>query len=230
VARLYQVLGSGPRPDPRPNQVGSLYRKVARVLDVLSRREPHRLDYGRWQARLKNLTEEGESEHFELFRSRFEGTHPALPGPEVWSEYHPDNPAISLRYESGLPRCGQPVPDERLPALRHLANLHYWSVCTLLDLSYRHGGQFHSAARRHMTGPLRSLGGELARNGHGLPFDVFVPGYAPGLGDRQNLAVAHGMLREVATVQERFARFLPFDYPQACVPETLWELTTLTWD
>lgn len=226
VARLYEVLGSGPTPTPRPNQVGSLYRKVTRVLELLRAREPDRLDYPTWTARLDLLREEGESEHFVLFRALFEGTHPALlGGQDVWNPASPDHPVVPLHLATGLPPSGEPVPDETVPVLRHLSNLHYWAVCMLLDQSYRRGCRFHSAARRHMTGPMRSLGTALARNGEGVPFDAFVAGYAPGRGDAENLELCRGMVRQIVLAQERCARHLPPDYAHTCARETLWELS-----
>lgn len=229
VERLYEVLDTGPGPSPRPNQVGSLYRKVTRVLALLEQREPQRLDYPRWYARLDLVREEGESEHFALFRALFEGTHPALlGGHEVWDPQSPDHPVVPLNHATGLPPSGEPVPDETVPALRHLANLHYWSVCMLLDQSYRRGGGFHSAARRHMTGPLRCLGTALAGLGEGMPFDVFVAGYAPGGDDAENLLLTRSMVRQVALAQERYARHLPPDYAHTCALETLWELSLVS--
>jgi hypothetical protein len=224
VRRLYQVLEQGGG-GGRPNQVGSLYRKVERVLQLLERRDPDRLPYSDWYARLDLLREEGESEHFQLFRSMLEGTHPALPGsPAVWDPTNEDHPALPLRYVSGLPRSGEPVPDEPAPALRHLSNLHYWAVGLLLDLSYRHRGQFHTAARRHMTGPLRCLGSALAGLVEGVPFDVFVAGYASGLDDRSNIALTQSLVGQIRLVQDRFARYLPPDYAPGCAAETEWEL------
>jgi hypothetical protein len=228
IARLYAALNANSRRSARPNQVGSLYRKVERVLGLLRDREPGRLDYSYWERRLEVLRQEGETEHFELFRSLFEGTHPALPGdPNVWDPNHPEYPVVALRHESGLPRSGEPVVDEPVPAMRHLANLHYWSVCMLLDLSYRTLGRFHSAARRHMAGPLRSLASALAEVGEGLPFDAFVAGYAPGLDTERNVALTVSMIEQIKIAQERYARHLPRDYAQACAFETAWELTQL---
>ncbi|MEU1075535.1 ferritin-like domain-containing protein [Streptomyces sp. NPDC005878] len=226
VDRLYEVLGAAAPTAPRPNQVGSLYRKVTRVLELLRDREPDRLDYTSWFARLELLREEGESEHFTLFRSMFEGTHPALRDcADVWNPASPDHPVVPLHHASGLPPSGSPVPDETVPALRHLANLHYWAVCMLLDASYRQGMHFHSAARRHMTGPLRALGTALAQRGEGLPFDVFVAGYAAGLDGAENLRLTHTMVRQIALDQQRYSRHLPYDYPAHCARETLWELS-----
>ncbi|MEV6778276.1 2Fe-2S iron-sulfur cluster-binding protein [Streptomyces syringium] len=228
IEKLYQVLGAGAEPRPRPNQVGSLYRKVGKVLELLEKREPDRLDYPIWRARLDVLREEGESEHFALFRALFEGTHPALLGAQqVWDPGSPDHPVIPLHHATGLPPSGEPVRDETVPALRHLANLHYWAVCMLLDQSYRRGGQFHSAARRHMTGPLRSLGTALAHLGEGVPFDVFVAGYAPGRHERESLALTRSMVSQTAIAQERYARHLPPDYAHTCAWETLWELSLM---
>ncbi|MFC0844163.1 ferritin-like domain-containing protein [Streptomyces noboritoensis] len=229
VDRLYQVLGSTAPTAPRPNQVGSLYRKVTRVLELLQEREPDRLDYTSWFARLELLREEGESEHFTLFRSMFEATHPALQDcTDVWNPASPDHPVVPLSHSSGLPPSGTPVPDETVPALRHLANLHYWAVCMLLDASYRQGMHFHSAARRHMTGPLRSLGTALAHRTEGLPFDTFVAGYAPGLDTTQNLRLTHTMVQQITIAQQHYARHLPYDYPANCALETLWELSLVS--
>ncbi|GGP33640.1 2Fe-2S iron-sulfur cluster-binding protein [Streptomyces melanogenes] len=229
VDRLYEVLGSTAPAAPRPNQVGSLYRKVTRVLELLQEREPDRLDYTSWFARLELLREEGESEHFTLFRSMFEATHPALQDcTDVWNPASPDHPVVPLSHSSGLPPSGTPVPDETVPALRHLANLHYWAVCMLLDASYRQGMHFHSAARRHMTGPLRTLGTALAHHTEGLPFDTFVAGYAPGLDTTQNLRLTHTMVQQITIAQQHYARHLPYDYPANCALETLWELSLVS--
>ncbi len=199
------------------------------MLGLLEKREPQRLDYPRWYARLDAVREEGEGEHFALFRALFEGTHPALLGGQhVWDPASPDHPVVRLNHATGLPPSGEPVPDEIVPALRHLANLHYWSVRMLLDQSYRRGGGFHSAARRHMTGPLRSLGTALAGLGEGMPFDVFVAGYAPGRDDAENLLLTRSMVRQVAIAQERYARHLPPDYAHTCAQETLWELSLMS--
>jgi aerobic-type carbon monoxide dehydrogenase small subunit (CoxS/CutS family) len=229
VQRLYDALGVAGKNDVRPNQVGSFYRKVSRVLELLREHQPDLIDYDHWEQRLAVVRDEGEIEHFELFRSLFDGTHPALPGdPGIWNTAHPQHPVTALRHETGLPRSGEPVVDEPVPAMRHMANLHYWAVCMLLDLSYRSRGQFHSAARRHMAGPLRSLGSALAAVGEGLPFDVFVASYAPGLDTGRNHALTGAMLQQVVIAQDRYARHLPHDYSHACAVETIWELTQLS--
>ncbi|WP_108516993.1 ferritin-like domain-containing protein [Bradyrhizobium algeriense] len=219
VERLYKVLGT-----TRPNRVGSLYHKIEAVLDQLRMRHPRLIDFGLWQRRLEEVREEGESEHFEFFRSLFDGTHPALPGLEVWDPANRDYPAFKLFVTSGLPLTGEPIPHHKHPALRHLGNLHYWIVCMLLDQSYRRGGRFHNAARRHMTGPLRSLATELARDGEGMPFDVLPSGYAPGADTLVNLQLTMSMLGEIAFAEKRFAAFLPFDYSTRCALETTQEL------
>jgi aerobic-type carbon monoxide dehydrogenase small subunit (CoxS/CutS family) len=229
VTRLYEKLGPTAHGHPRPNQVGSLYRKVGRVLELMRDKYPGRLDYSYWGGRLNVLLAEGESEHFGLFRSLFEGTHPSLPGGiEVWDPHHPGHPAIALQHNTGLPLSGEQIIDAPVPAMRHLANLHYWAVCMLLDLSYRTRRRFHSAARRHMAGPLRSLGSALATARQGVPFDVFVPGYAPGLDGDRNLDLTLSMLRQLKLDQEYYGRHLPPDYSYTCVIETIWELTQLT--
>lgn len=221
VARLYKVLGA-----TRPNQVGSLYHKIEAVLNQVRVRQPDLVDFDMWQSKLAVVRDEGEGEHYQLFRSLFEGTHPALPGPDIdiWDRNHPDYPAFELSTTSGLPPAGQPVPHAELPALRHLGNLHYWTVCMLLDQSYRRGGRFHNAARRHMTGPMRSLAAALASAREGMPFDVLPPGYAPGKDSADNLQLAMMMLTEITFAERRFAAFLPPDYSRRCAIETAQEL------
>ncbi|WFU25147.1 ferritin-like domain-containing protein [Bradyrhizobium sp. CB1717] len=219
VKRLYEVLGT-----TRANHVGSLYRKIEAVLDQLRMRQPDLIDYSVWQSRLEAVREEGEGEHFALFRSLFEGTHPALPGPQIWDPSNPNYPAFDLSVTSGLPPAGEVVPDSELPALRHLGNLHYWTVCMLLDQSYRRGGRFHNAARRHMTGPLRSLAAALALSGEGMPFDVLPTGYAPGKDSDNNLGLTLTLVNEITFAEKRFASFLPSDYFRRCALETSQEL------
>lgn len=212
----------------RPNHVGSLYRKIEAVLDQVQLRQPHLIDYPGWRKKLQDIRLEGEGEHFQLFKSLFDGTHPALPGPEVWDPANPDFPSHDLQVETGIPPAGQDVPSELLPALRHLANLHYWTVCMLLDQSYRRNGRLHNAARRHMTGPVRSLATELATNGQGVPFDVLPMGYAFGKDQRHNLSLLRLMLKEIVYAEERFTAFLPVDYSRRCALETAQELAVVT--
>lgn len=214
----------------RPNRIGSLYRKITEVLGQLEVRDPSIIDYDYWRTRLLEVMIEGESEHYALFRSLIEGTHPALPGPEVWQEDHPDHPSKPLSVTTGLPRPGEKIPHERLPALRHLANLHYWVVCMLLHQSYERGGRLHNAARRHMTGPMRSVAWALAETGDGAPFDVLPTGYAPGLSAAENIALVRSMLQEISQAEIRFALFLPHDYPARCALETAQEVAMVVRD
>ena len=79
-----------------------------------------------------------------------------------------------------------------------------------------------------MAGPLRSLGCGLATVHQGVPFDVFVPGYAPGLDGTQNLALTISMLRQLKLDQEYYGRHLPYDYSYTCAAETIWELAQVT--
>nr|WP_274602226.1 ferritin-like domain-containing protein [Sphingomonas sp. CFBP 8760] len=219
VDELYRTLGPA-----RHNQVGSLYRKIAAVLEEVRQRQPDLIDYGLWAKRLEAVMVEGEDEHFELFRSIFLGTHAALDGPQVWDPASPDHPSHALVVVSGLPPAGEAIGDALMPALRHIANLHYWAVCMLLDQSYRRRGRYHNAARRHMTGPLRSVATALADLGQGCPFDSLPQGYAPGIDDAQNLALTLTMVREITQAEARFAPFLPVDYARRCALETAEEL------
>ncbi|MBY9064949.1 2Fe-2S iron-sulfur cluster binding domain-containing protein [Sphingomonas yunnanensis] len=219
VDQLYGVLGTA-----RPNQVGSLYRKIEAVMGELRNREPDLIDFNLWLKKLEEVRIEGEAEHFELFKSIFLGTHSALPGSQVWAPGSPQYPSYALHVETGLPPAGEDVKDELLPALRHIGNLNYWAVCMLLDQSYRRRGRYHNASRRHMTGPLRSVASALALHGEGVPFDALPQGYAPGLDDRQNLALTLTMVREITQAEIRFSRFLPPDYSKRCALETVAEL------
>ncbi|KQM98010.1 ferritin-like domain-containing protein [Sphingomonas sp. Leaf25] len=219
VDQLYGILGTA-----RPNQVGSLYRKIEAVIAELRSREPDLIDFDLWLKRLEEVRIEGEAEHFELFKSIFLGTHSALPGPEVWTTGHPHFPSHELRVETGLPPAGEDVKDELLPALRHIGNLNYWAVCMLLDQSYRRRGRYHNASRRHMTGPLRSIASALALHGEGVPFDALPQGYSFGLDDSQNLALTLTMVREITQAEIRFSRFLPPDYSTRCALETVEEI------
>jgi aerobic-type carbon monoxide dehydrogenase small subunit (CoxS/CutS family) len=223
VAYLYELLARDGAVI-RPNRVGSLYQKIEAVLDLLQEEEPALIDYPYWKSQLAEVREEGESEHYLLFRSILEGTHAALPGPEVWNSNHPDHPVIALHVQSGLPAAGQEIPDEEIPVLRHLSNLHYWCVCMLLDQSYRRSGRLLSAARRHMAGPMRSLATALAKHGEGVPFDPFPSGYAPGRDDDHNLRLTQAMVNEATVAEQRFARYLPADYAPRCAVETAQEL------
>lgn len=224
--RLGKVL-EGVNGDSRPNHVGSLYRKIEAVLDQVELRQPTLIDNPTWRTKLQDIRLEGEGEHFALFKSLFNGTHPALRGPEVWNPASADFPSHELEVKTGIPPTGQDVPTELLPALRHLGNLHYWAVCMLLDQSYRRKGRLHNAARRHMTGPIRSLATELAKNHQGMPFDVLPMGYAFGKDQAQNLKLLRLMLKEIVYTEERFCALLPLDYSTRCALETGQELAVI---
>lgn len=224
VARLYTVLDDGSG-KTRPNQVGSLYRKIEAVLNLLEYREPTLIEYDVWRARLAEVREEGEDEHFHLFRSLFDGSHPALPGVDVWTDGHADYPSHPLKAVSGIPPTGEDVAFKLLPALRHISNLHYWVVCMLLHQSYRLGGRrLHNAARRHMTGPIRSLASALGQSLEGPPFDPLPSGYAPGGSLEADIAFLRTMIDEISFAEERFAAFLPHDYARRCALETAQEV------
>lgn len=226
VEKLLRILGIADNA-VRPNQIGSLYRKIEDVLGQLRARRPTLINYDYWQQRMSEIMFEGEQEHFQLFRSLFEGTHATLHGPGVWDEAGEAYPALPLSATTGIPPSGTEVPFELAPALRHLSNLHYWAVCLLLQQSYSRGGRLHNAARRHMTGPLRSLGTALSLLHEGVPFDVLPTGYMFAASLDGNLDVARAFISEIGHAERRFRAFLPEDYSRGCARETAQELSSL---
>ncbi|MDE0108766.1 MAG: ferritin-like domain-containing protein [Defluviicoccus sp.] len=197
--------------------VGSMYRRIREVLAIAKQAEPDRVDWCRWDLELMGVQDEGETEHYEFFRSVLLGRHPALAGiDDPWSLPANDpryplvhskvNPTAFLGHETTI---AQPVARE----LAMLANRQYWLTMGLLRASYERGEALHPAARRHMAGPLLQLGWHLpAIYGEGIPFDPSPLRYGPGLNAGEQIEYLRALLADIRSDERRLAGFLPAAY------------------
>ncbi|MGH3936568.1 MAG: ferritin-like domain-containing protein [Pseudonocardiaceae bacterium] len=226
--RLRAVLGE----KLRPNHLGSIYgTMIERLEDVAADPPPRFPDPATWTQRLSDIKDEGESDHFEFFRSVFDGEHSAFAAvPNVWAldpadpRYPfaavPANPSAFPTGDAGDPRR---IADDSVRRLAWLGDLHYWLVLMLLDLSYRHNAATSSFAVQHMTGGLRVIGFALSDMGHGPAFDVLSMGYAPGLDRAGSIEVVRRLAKEAATHADELAAegLLPPDYATDLNPSTI---------
>jgi hypothetical protein len=223
--KLYSVLGG----QVLPNRVGSLYERIIGLLQEVKETVPNlTIDYDYWTLVLREIQQEGEEEHFELFKSIFLGMHPAMQDvKDVWSLplSHPDYPAYHLPVNPSAVIDGvDDLVSEQVQRLGQLSNLIYWMICMCLDLSYRNHSLLFNSVRRLMSGPLRSLGQHLAQLGHGIPFDGLAMGYSVGITERHNHQFIKFLADEASRLEQDTAVFLPEDYPRGLFPEFINDL------
>lgn len=158
------------------NHLGGLYSNIlARLQEVMAAPPAGVGDLSDFPDELEAIKDQGEGSHYLFFRSLLEGTAPSLSGPNTWmSPSSASYPSLDLK--SGYSAfAGDPkaIPDEDARVVGWLANLHYWTTLSLLDLSFRFANSSYAAASMgHMRGPLYQLGFELAKHGYCVPFDL----------------------------------------------------------
>jgi hypothetical protein len=213
LTRLFAELG-----DVRPNHLGSLYRTILDVIQVLIADPPSGLgDLSGWPARLEQIRSQGEGDHFRFFRQVFLGTHRGFGGrPDIWSlpRGDPAYPAFPLPVNpSAFNGHPQQIQDPTLRELAWLGNLHYWLILCLLDLGYRTDDAVAMGlAKDHMIGPLLELGDHLANLGIGLPFDPLSMGYALGVDRAATLRLVLHLVDETEAVTQRVRDELPPEF------------------
>jgi hypothetical protein len=228
LAKLTDELG-----DVHPNHLGSLYATIIDTVEQVIASPPFPdLDLSSWPVRLAAIKDEGEQDHFEFFASVFEGTHPGFDGQaDVWKldKSDPNYPAFDFPVNpTAFTRRPGSIRDEDAARVAWLADLHYWIVLALLDLSYRHrppGALFH--AKNLMTGPLHSLCQHLATLGSGPPFDSLSMGYNLGRTHEDSVRILGRLLAEANTETEKLRPDLPADYPFAQLQQAVTALPQL---
>jgi hypothetical protein len=218
--KLYQLLGR----EPPPNRLQPLYERVEALLGDLERSHPRLLqDPNKWVAAISAVRQEGENEHYELFRNIFLGRHAAFDGiDDPWNlpPFDANHPSLPVAVNPSAFRTGNQIRALEYRQVAWLSNLHYWTICMLLSMSYRSGSSLLLSARRLMSGPLRSLGVHLAMAGVGVPFDALNMGYEPGEDRASNRRLTLEILKEVETLEHACAADLPDDYPFGFVAST----------
>lgn len=203
---------------PRLNPVGSIYQRILDTLDELQMSEHYvGLDFEHWRSELRNIKNEGESGHFEMFRDILLGKHPAFAGvdsPWDLAPQHPDYPAYGLPLNpSAYPSADGAILSPSMRKVAWLSNLYYWLVCMALDWAHMHEGRLLQAGRRLMWGPIRCIGQFMAKQGVGIPFDTLPMTYSPGLTDPDRLHLMEEMCDEIVHCEQEVLRYLPDDYP-----------------
>jgi Ferritin-like len=166
----------------RPTHVGSIYRRILHRFKETRDKEllPADFPYNAWHDRLRALQFQGEITHYMFFKGQFTGK--AFGGDaSVW-EPGPQYPANRLIRGTAFPDYPDTIRNGDAREVAKLANLHYWILLMLLDVSYR--GQDRGPRYKaidSMTQCLWHLGLWLARRwGVGLPFDQLGRNYGVG--------------------------------------------------
>jgi hypothetical protein len=225
---LFENLGN-----IRPNHLGSVYGAIISLVRDVEATPPFTLpDLSGHITNLEFVKGQGETDHFNFFKSLFLATHSGFGGAaNVW-ELSPEDPSYPSMSVPTNPSAlgGHPgeILDKTLRALARLGNLHYWIILLLIDLSYRYGKpDYMGLAKNHMTGPLYDLGRALAVKQMGLPFDPSGLGYSPGLNEAASVRFLILLLGEANTLTGALQDVLPNDFSFNTVDDTLEALKTL---
>jgi len=225
---LFETLG-----DIRPNHLGSVYGAVITLVRDVEANPPFALpDLSQHRVNLEFVKGEGETDHFNFFKSLFLATHPGFGGAaNVWelSPEDPSYPSIAVPTNpSALGGHPGEIADKTLLALARLSNLHYWTILLLIDLSYRYSKPIYMfLAITHMTGPLLELGRTLAAKQMGLPFDPTGLGHSPGINEAASVRALILLLEEANTLTGALRDVLPDDFSFTTIDDTVEALETL---
>ena len=219
------------------NRVGSLYATILAVIDELVHQDNQIIpNSSQWKQELSYVKEEGEFEHFGLFKSIFLGEHPAFVNHENIWEFAENNSTHALVYDvasnpTAFEGHANTIADDEARGIAWLGNLHYWVTLLLLSISYRAENCLHHAARRHMAVSLRSLGTWLAQQYKvGLPFDKLTISYTPGTSKRQDVLFLNRFINELKSQETAYAAVLPDDYDFSVVDQTARDLDLFSLD
>jgi hypothetical protein len=218
---LKEALG-----DLRPNHLGSVYGAVLTLVRDVEATPPFALpDLSGHITNLEFVKGEGETDHFNFFKSLFLATHSGFGGANVWelSPEDPSYPSIAVPTNpSALGGHPGEIADKTLRALARLSNLHYWTILLLIDLSYRYGKPVYMGlAKNHMIFPLQELGRALAAKEMGLPFDPSGLGHNPGIDEAASVRALILLLEEAKTLQGALRDELPDDFSFFTIDDTL---------
>jgi Ferritin-like len=206
----------------RPNHVGSLYRSVLDMLAEVSRAPDSPITpeaAAEWHAKILEIVEEGEEDHFRFFRSAYECRHPAFAiagGRDAWSlrQEDPGYPAHALA-RNPTAFIGHPNQIESAPALvlAWLGNLHYWIALSSLDYGYRAGDtDAIDLAMTQMMAAIWPIAAALPGLQTGMPFDPLSMGYSLGASPAHSKRFIANLGREAVAFATTIEHRLPSGY------------------
>jgi len=215
------------------NHIGSMYLAIIAALKEVQTSPPFKLpDLTSRIEALEEVKAEGEAAHFQLFVQLFKATHSGFGGASgAWSE-NPD----SAKYPSmpvaknpiAIPGHPDVIPDSALREIAWIADLHYWAINILVDLSFRFpAAAYLTRAMQHMRKSLFILGNLLASRGQGAPFDPLSTGYSPAPTDVGTRRFLVQLLLELQRLEDSAKANLPKDYPFNVTTETVNAIRTL---
>jgi hypothetical protein len=215
----------------RVNHIGSLYGTIIDRLNEAIAIEPGLLtDSARWIQQLEQIRGQGEQDHFNFFRSVFEGSHPGFNGKDVWRD--PASaifPSLPFRKNpTAFEGADATIPGDLPRRLAWLANLHYWTVLGLLSLG--HSAAFTSLigkAISHMINGLYPIGRTLAESSIGLPFDALALNFGPGSDSGTSRLWLKRLVLELQSHEQSLGDNLPDEYSKSAAIFTLRELEAL---
>ena len=204
----------------RPNHIGSLYGTIIDRVEELVKRDAAALpNPDQWIGELSRIKDEGEEDHYRFFRKLFMASHEAMGAHRNcwWLDRHDAYyPAWNLAVDpTAYDQYPATIADPQARDLAWIGNLAYWSMLSLLDMSYRgwvpEAGEY---AHQLMRGPLFSLAKALPRYGVGMPFDPLSLGFSPGCDRHCNLALTARLVTE-AELRASKESNLPADFDVA---------------
>ena len=206
-------------PKRRPNYVGSLY---ATVIDLVQEyaKQPGSPKMDSWVAKLEQIKEEGEVDHFKFFKSIFLATHPAFAADRnVWEKpvSHSAYPSFGIA-ESPTAYVGHEnqIVHPIALGIAWTSNLHYWLALMLTDHYYRYNdATARGLSLGHMMGPVFTLGRHLPTHGYGVPFDPVNFGSAPAVNETDSRRMIAAIAKEIVIAAKRVGSGMPAGYSLA---------------
>ena len=152
-----------------------------------------------------------------FFRSVFDGSHPAFGGKDVWLEPASDiYPSLPLRSNPTVLDGADWSADPVSLRLCRLANLHYWCVLVLINLSYvGNEPRLMGRALAHMKGGLYPLAQLLSGRTIGVPFDAIGLNFGTGSAERSTFQWAGFLIAELQSLERQLPDDLPLPYSKA---------------
>ncbi|QSB00445.1 hypothetical protein JWZ98_17445 [Methylomonas sp. EFPC1] len=199
------------------SNVGSIYKNIRAELREFG--ENTGWDHWRhWDNQLEYIQKEGEVDHYEFFLSLYRGTYFAFEGErDIWSDLNDETyPSWQITHKTMWQGFSNSLPEGDGLGIAKLSNLHYWLAMCLLEMSYRHAGNYHVLARRHMAGPLLQLCWFLPEKFEILPpFDRSTMKFYIGINECEQYDYMLSILDKIEEQEDLHRHLLPPAYLKA---------------